>query len=586
MIIETGFQIAWWNTSVDCCQWGGVTCDKSGHLIGLDLSYESIKGGTLSDSIGGLKWLSRMELRSCGLSGPIPSSMQNLMRLEYPDLSANLFTGSILSFHESIDVSCYQLQTIDLSSNKFDGPIPEFIFKLPLLSNLMLSANNCTGIVDLDTFGAFKELYTLELSFNDLTFIVNANNSSFSSLFRLNSLNRASWQLKEFPDLKNQSRMMMLDLSVNELTGEIPNWIWEVRNGYLRSLNLSHNKLSSLQKPYTFPFLFDILDLHSNYLQGDIPIPSKGSYILDYSNHNFGSSIPVDFCNFLTSALFFSIKNSTMVGPFPRSICNASSLVVLDLSHDSLSRTVPSCLAETSKTPQVLNLGKNNLSGNVLDLFPDSVLPPKLFACFQAVTHKEAEVNYLHYVHPGLHNPWGTRLKFSPTFQPQTNGQTERTIQTLKNMSRPCTLEWMGNWDKYSFLAQDQAGEEGEGQGNLMAHFDDRHKVSPSYKLFIKDEKKRYNLRTSTHIREGFTLFEIFNSNNIQELNHCRERTLDPQEVLTNVKGWKIVKQRRIENYGNGRVDKMYHHPKCKKVRRSLNEVRKFIEENSYLRSA
>ncbi|GJY82832.1 receptor-like protein 12 [Tanacetum coccineum] len=132
------------------------------------------------------------------------------------------------------------------------------------------------------------------------------------------------------------------------------------------------NKLSSLQKPYTFPFLLDILDLHSNYLQGDIPIPSKGSYILDYSNNNFGSSIPIDFGNFLRSALFFSIKNSTVVGPIPQSICNASNLLVLDLSHNSLSGTVPSCFAETSKTLQVLNLGKNNLIGNVLDLFPES----------------------------------------------------------------------------------------------------------------------------------------------------------------------------------------------------------------------
>ncbi|PWA89195.1 leucine-rich repeat protein [Artemisia annua] len=434
-------KIAGWNTSVDCCHWGGVTCDKAGHVIVLDLSYESINSGTLPDSIGGLKWLSRMELRSCGLSGQIPDSVQNLTRLEYLDLSSNLFIGSIPSLQaaknlvsvglhqnnltgnvpssyleglnkleyldlssnslgggfpesvlslpslqslylsnntfsgqigEPINVSCYQLQIIDLSSNKFDGPIPEFIFKLPLLSTLMLSANNFTGIVDLDMFGMLKELNALELSFNDLTVIVNANSSSFSSLYKLNSLKLASCKMLEFPDLKNQSGLMMLDLSVNELTGEIPNWIWEVGDGNLRSLNLSHKKLSSLQKPYTFPSQLDILDLHSNNLQGDIPIPSKGSYILDYSNNNFGSSFAVDFGNFLTSALFFSIKNSTVVGPIPQTICNASSLLVLDLSHNSLSGMIPSCLAETSKTLRVLNLGKNNLSGNVLDLFPET----------------------------------------------------------------------------------------------------------------------------------------------------------------------------------------------------------------------
>nr|GFC80184.1 retrotransposable element Tf2 [Tanacetum cinerariifolium] len=49
----------------------------------------------------------------------------------------------------------------------------------------------------------------------------------------------------------------------------------------------------------------------------------------------------------------------------------------------------------------------------------------------------------------GLQKDWGTRLKFSTAFHPQTNGQSERTIQTLKDMLRACALEWTGNWDEY-----------------------------------------------------------------------------------------------------------------------------------------
>nr|GEY99027.1 DNA/RNA polymerases superfamily protein [Tanacetum cinerariifolium] len=54
----------------------------------------------------------------------------------------------------------------------------------------------------------------------------------------------------------------------------------------------------------------------------------------------------------------------------------------------------------------------------------------------------------------GLQKAWGTRLKFSTTFHPQTDGQSERTIQTLEDMLRACALEWTGNWDEYLCLVE------------------------------------------------------------------------------------------------------------------------------------
>nr|GFB23362.1 putative reverse transcriptase domain-containing protein [Tanacetum cinerariifolium] len=54
----------------------------------------------------------------------------------------------------------------------------------------------------------------------------------------------------------------------------------------------------------------------------------------------------------------------------------------------------------------------------------------------------------------GLQKAWGTRLKFSTAFHPQTVGQTERTIQTLEDMLRSCALEWTGNWDDYICLVE------------------------------------------------------------------------------------------------------------------------------------
>ncbi|GJS94724.1 retrotransposon protein, putative, ty3-gypsy subclass [Tanacetum coccineum] len=45
-------------------------------------------------------------------------------------------------------------------------------------------------------------------------------------------------------------------------------------------------------------------------------------------------------------------------------------------------------------------------------------------------------------------------LKFSTAFHPQTDGQSERTIQTLEDMLRACALEWTGSWDEYLCLVE------------------------------------------------------------------------------------------------------------------------------------
>ncbi|GKB17167.1 putative reverse transcriptase domain-containing protein [Tanacetum coccineum] len=48
----------------------------------------------------------------------------------------------------------------------------------------------------------------------------------------------------------------------------------------------------------------------------------------------------------------------------------------------------------------------------------------------------------------------GTRVYFSTTYHPQTDGQSERTIQTLEDMLQACAIDFGGNWDKYLPLAE------------------------------------------------------------------------------------------------------------------------------------
>ncbi|KAH0644862.1 hypothetical protein KY284_032746 [Solanum tuberosum] len=44
---------------------------------------------------------------------------------------------------------------------------------------------------------------------------------------------------------------------------------------------------------------------------------------------------------------------------------------------------------------------------------------------------------------------YGTKVKLSTAFHPQTDGQAERTIQTLEEMLRACVIDFKGNWDDY-----------------------------------------------------------------------------------------------------------------------------------------
>ena len=41
----------------------------------------------------------------------------------------------------------------------------------------------------------------------------------------------------------------------------------------------------------------------------------------------------------------------------------------------------------------------------------------------------------------------GTELRLSTAFHPQTDGQSERTIQTLEDMLGACALDYTGTWD-------------------------------------------------------------------------------------------------------------------------------------------
>ena len=53
-----------------------------------------------------------------------------------------------------------------------------------------------------------------------------------------------------------------------------------------------------------------------------------------------------------------------------------------------------------------------------------------------------------------LQNAMVTKLDFSTAFHPQTDGQSERTIQTIEDMLRMCVLDFGGSWRQYLPLVE------------------------------------------------------------------------------------------------------------------------------------
>nr|GEV33846.1 reverse transcriptase domain-containing protein [Tanacetum cinerariifolium] len=53
-----------------------------------------------------------------------------------------------------------------------------------------------------------------------------------------------------------------------------------------------------------------------------------------------------------------------------------------------------------------------------------------------------------------LHKALGTRLVISTAYHPETDGQSERTIQTLEDMLRACVMDFEKNWDRHLPLVE------------------------------------------------------------------------------------------------------------------------------------
>ncbi|XVF04403.1 hypothetical protein REPUB_Repub05bG0079300 [Reevesia pubescens] len=267
----------------------------------------------------------------------IPSSLQKLIHLERLDLAQSSFCGCFPIWLTNFT----QLRFLDLGLNELQCQLPSSISRLKNLQYLDMNSNNLSGVVELNTFLELRDLEFLRLSNNKLSLL--SKTSANASLPKLVKLRLASCNLTSFPDfLRNQEELQILDLSFNNIHGQIPKWLWEMSKKTLLLINLSHNSLTSFEEPpLVLPWTNLIrLNMGDNLLQGSLPIPSLSTVVYLVSNNSFRGGI---------SRLF----------------CSVTSLQVLDVSYNNLSGMIPQCLANFSKSLAILNLYSNNFNGPI-----------------------------------------------------------------------------------------------------------------------------------------------------------------------------------------------------------------------------
>ncbi|CAG7888291.1 unnamed protein product [Brassica rapa] len=331
--------------------------------------------------------LTAINLVSNQLEGTLPSNMSTFSKLEYFNVGSNSFSGSVPSslfmissltylnlernhFNSLLEIgnisSPSKLQILSLGGNKLSGPIPGFISKLVELSSLDLSFwDTLRGDVDFSIFLHLKSLTSLDISTLNTRSIFS---STLHMVSPIGSLALASCNISEFPKfLRTQTSLFYLDISQNQIKGQVPEWLWSLP-GLEYEIYLLDISWNAFKNPFPLlPKSITFLSASDNQFSGEIlkticQLDSLETLVL--SNNNFSGFIPRCFEKFNTTLTVLHLQNNSLSGEFPEESVSVG-LISLDVGHNQLSGELPKSLMNCTGL-EFLNVEENKFN----DTFP------------------------------------------------------------------------------------------------------------------------------------------------------------------------------------------------------------------------
>ncbi|XP_022769543.1 probable inactive leucine-rich repeat receptor kinase XIAO [Durio zibethinus] len=338
-----------------------------------NFSHLDISHSKISDAIPYWFWnlpsrLMYLNLSFNNISGSVPNLPLKLDYIPVIDLRSNLFYGPIPQFFSNSTV-------LDLSNNMFCGPLSFLCTKTDnLLGYLDLSNNLLSGSIP-DCWMTYRLLTVINLENNNLSGIIP---NSVGSLALLESLRLRNTSLYgELPQsLENCRGLKLLDLGENKLTGIIPPWLGERLKSLIALCLRSNGFHGNIPSTLCRQQFLQILDLSLNNLSGTIPSCLNNLTAMAHLRSlqaTVHSSYPyadADFTGSFTS-------NIWMMGTYDDHLLviwkgleqeygkTLGLLKIIDLSSNQLSGEIPEEIASLQGLI-TLNLSRNMLRGSII----------------------------------------------------------------------------------------------------------------------------------------------------------------------------------------------------------------------------